>query len=286
MFRHRRMARFRSRVLDSAIVLAVILSWSAASSVASAETGPSDVTDLDELLSHQDYSPPAPPPPPPHPPSVSCTDDLGGIGSLDTTCQIVGDLNLTKDVYIAGKGNFVVLPSVKFHCPRGGCEIAVNITGNFSLGENASIVTGSFELVANNASFANGTAVNTTAMAGAPPAQTSGTPQGVDGAGGGHGGRGAGCLTEKDKKEGKTAADVWGGDTYSWQGLDQPCSYGSRGGTTSREADFGGDGGGRIKITVLVYLEVNGSILADGGDGGSNGGGGSGGSIYIKAQKM
>ncbi|XP_030530685.2 uncharacterized protein LOC115741106 [Rhodamnia argentea] len=281
------MARFRARVLrfgGSAIVLAVILSWFS-SSVAFVETG-SSVTDLGEFLFHQDYSPPAPPPPPPHPPSVSCTDDLGGVGSLDSTCQIVGDLNLTENVYIAGKGNFVVLPSVKFHCPEAGCEIAVNITGNFSLGENASIVTGSFELVANNASFANGTAVNTTGMAGAPPAQTSGTPQGVDGAGGGHGGRGAGCLTEEDKKEGRTAADVWGGDTYSWQGLDEPCSYGSRGGTTSKEAELGGGGGGRIKITVLGYLEVNGSILADGGDGGSKGGGGSGGSIYIKAQKM
>ncbi|KAF8033938.1 hypothetical protein BT93_C0275 [Corymbia citriodora subsp. variegata] len=282
------MARFRSRVLrlgDSAIVLSVILSW-LSSSAAFVETGPTSLTDLDGFLFHQDYSPPAPPPPPPHPPSVSCTDDLGGVGSLDSTCQIVGDLNLTKDVYIAGKGNFVVLPSVKFHCPEAGCEIAVNITGNFSLGENASIVTGSFELAANNASFANGTAVNTTAMAGAPPPQTSGTPQGVDGAGGGHGGRGAGCLTEADKNEGKTAADVWGGDTYSWQGLDEPCSYGSRGGSTSKEADLGGGGGGRIKITVLGYLEVNGSILADGGDGGSRGGGGSGGSIYFKAQKM
>ncbi|KAK4388783.1 hypothetical protein Sango_2215300 [Sesamum angolense] len=37
---------------------------------------------------------------------------------------------------------------------------------------------------------------------------------------------------------------------------------------------------------VSKLLEVNGSVLADGGDGGVKGGGGSGGSIYIKAYKM
>ncbi|KAI3454112.1 hypothetical protein Pfo_010775 [Paulownia fortunei] len=39
-------------------------------------------------------------------------------------------------------------------------------------------------------------------------------------------------------------------------------------------------------FVVSTLLEVNGSVLADGGDGGSKGGGGSGGSIYIKAYKM
>ena len=40
----------------------------------------------------------------------------------------------------------------------------------------------------------NDSFLNTTALGGAPPPpQMSGTPHGVDGAGGGHGGRGA-CL--------------------------------------------------------------------------------------------
>lgn len=240
------------------------------------------IVDWESNLFHQDYSPPAPPPPPPHPPSVSCTDDLDGIGSLDTTCQIVSDLNLTGDVYIQGKGNFYIRPKVRFHCAIPGCFITINITGNFSLGNSSSILTGGFELVAYNASFSNDSTVNTTALAGDPPPQTSGTPQGIDGAGGGHGGRGACCLVDQTK----LPEDVWGGDAYSWASLQKPCSYGSRGGSTSKEVDYGGYGGGRVKIQVETCLMVDGSVLADGGDGGNKGGGGSGGSIYIKANKM
>ncbi|KAI3792745.1 hypothetical protein L2E82_06633 [Cichorium intybus] len=234
-------------------------------------------------LFHQDYSPPAPPPPPPHPPSASCEYDLGGVGSLDTTCEVVTSLNLTQNMYIAGKGNFFILPNVTVSCSVvPGCEIGINITGDFSLGENARILAGTFELEAGNASFANGSLVNTTGLAGKPPEQTSGTPQGTDGAGGGYGGRGAACLMN-DKK---LPEDVWGGDAYSWSTLQKPWSYGSKGGTTSRDVDYGGGGGGRIKLVVTSLIEMNGSLLADGGDGGTQGGGGSGGSIYLKAYKM
>jgi len=55
------------------------------------------------ILFHQDYSPPSPPP---CPPTVSCEEDLDGVGSLDTTCQIVSDLNLTDSVYIQGRAIF------------------------------------------------------------------------------------------------------------------------------------------------------------------------------------
>ncbi|XP_059645479.1 uncharacterized protein LOC132287032 [Cornus florida] len=237
---------------------------------------------FDSDLFYHDYSPPAPPPPPPRPPSVSCEDDLGGIGSVDTTCQIVSNLNLTKSVYIHGKGNFYILPNVSVNCLVYGCEISINVTGNFSLGENALVLTGTFDLAAHNASFSNGSLVNTTGLAGAPPSQTSGTPQGIDGAGGGHGGRGACCLTDKTK----LPEDFWGGDAYSWSSLENPWSYGSKGGTTSKEVDYGGGGGGRIKMEIVRFLEVNSSLLADGGDGGAKGGGGSGGSIFIKAYKM
>nr|XP_016504944.1 PREDICTED: uncharacterized protein LOC107822879 [Nicotiana tabacum] len=238
--------------------------------------------DSELILFHQDYSPPAPPPPPPHPPSVSCEDDLGGVGSLDTTCKIVSNVNITKSVYIEGKGNFYVLPNVTVNCTFTGCEIGINVTGNFTLGENSVILVGTFQLVADNATFSNSSAVNTTGLAGSAPAQTSGTPQGVEGAGGGYGGRGACCLTDEKKIQ----EDVWGGDAYGWSTLQMPWSYGSKGGTTSKVVDYGGGGGGKIMLLVDKFLEVNGSVLADGGDGGVKGGGGSGGSIYIKAYKM
>ncbi|KAH6774219.1 ephrin type-B receptor [Perilla frutescens var. hirtella] len=238
--------------------------------------------DSDIILFHQDYTPPAPPPPPPHPPSLSC-EYIGGVGSLDTTCEIVSDLDLTEDVYVEGRGNFVISRNVTVSCSSfSGCELAINVTGNFTLGENSSIICGTFQLVADNARLGNGSTVNTTSLGGSPPPQTSGTPQGVGGGGGGHGGRGAACLRDKTK----LPEDVWGGDAYSWATLRKPWNYGSRGGTTSREVDYGGGGGGRVMFVVSTLLEVNGSVLADGGDGGARGGGGSGGSIYIKAHKI
>ncbi|XP_022750127.1 uncharacterized protein LOC111299295 isoform X4 [Durio zibethinus] len=245
------MARFHSRFLHLFTFLFYATLSSLSSSTLESDFGIID-SDSETLLFHRDYSPPAPPPPPPHAPSVSCTDDLGGVGSLDSTCKIVADLNLTRDVYIEGHG------------------------------ENSTVVTGTFELAAYNASFFDGSTVNTTGWAGDPPSQTSGTPQGVEGAGGGHGGRGACCLVE----DRKLPEDVWGGDAYSWSSLQDPWSYGSKGGTTSKEVDYGGRGGGRVKMLIKGLLEVNGSLLADGGDGGSKGGGGSGGSIYIKAHKI
>ncbi|KAE8664393.1 putative Glutamyl-tRNA(Gln) amidotransferase subunit C [Hibiscus syriacus] len=275
------MARFHSRFLPLSVFLSCTVFVLASPSSLESDFSIID-SGSDGLLFYHDYSPPAPPPPPPHAPSVSCTDDLGGVGSLDSTCQIVDDLNLTRDVYIVGEGNFYILPGVRFHCPILGCSITVNISGNFSLGENSTVVTGTFQLAAYNASFFNGSAVNTTGLAGDPPLQTSGTPRGVDGAGGGHGGRGACCLLD----DGKRPDDVWGGDAYSWSSLQEPSSYGSKGGTTSNEEDYGGGGGGSVRIEMKELLEVNGRLLADGGDGGTKGGGGSGGSIYIKSRKM
>ncbi|EPS64424.1 hypothetical protein M569_10357 [Genlisea aurea] len=268
---------------SAGVVALVVLLLSIASSIASSEPDFNLYYESEELLFRQDYSPPAPPPPPPHPPSLTCHSDLGGVGSLDTTCEIVSNVNLSKNVYVEGKGNLVIAPNVTVECSSfPGCELAVNVTGNFTLGENSSVICGTFELACDNAFFGNGSTVNTTGLAGSAPPQTSGTPQGVDGAGGGHGGRGASCLKDK----GKLPDDVWGGDAYSWSSLGKPWSYGSRGGTTSREVDYGGGGGGRILFIVPSILEVNGSILADGGDGGTKGGGGSGGSIFIKAHKM
>ncbi|KAK1417918.1 hypothetical protein QVD17_27054 [Tagetes erecta] len=250
------------------------------------DTDGDDLVKSDEAfgrLFRQDYSPPAPPPPPPRPPSASCQDDLGGVGSMDTTCKVVSSMNLTRNIYVAGKGNFYVLPNVTLNCSFvSGCEIGINVTGNFSLGENARILVGSFELVAMNAEFGNASLVNTTGLAGDPPEQTSGTPHGLEGSGGGHGGRGAACL-EDDRA---LPDDVWGGDAYAWSSLAKPLNYGSKGGTTSKEVDYGGGGGGKIMVMVNGSIEMNGLLLAEGGDGSPRGGGGSGGSIYIKAYKM
>ncbi|XP_008805792.1 uncharacterized protein LOC103718651 [Phoenix dactylifera] len=233
--------------------------------------------------SWHDYSPPSPPPPAsPVPPSCSCEADLGGAGDFDTVCEVRSSVQLSEDIYMTGSGSLVLLSGVILSCPVAGCSITGNISGEVRLGSNSGIVAGTVKLVAANMTVPERAVLNTTALAGAPPPQTSGRPSGTNGDGGGHGGRGASCVV----KEGQTQEDSWGGDAYSWSSLDQPDSYGSRGGTTSREEDYGGGGGGRVWLLVEDLLEVDGIISADGGDGDPNGGGGSGGSIYIKASKM
>ncbi|XP_015899506.2 uncharacterized protein LOC107432822 [Ziziphus jujuba] len=233
---------------------------------------------------HGDYTPPSPPhpSPPPHPPSVSCEEGLKGYGSLNTLCELNSSLSFEEDMYIEGKGSLYILPGVNLNCPLLGCSILINVSGEFSLGRNSMIVAGLVSVNAWNASFLDGSVVNVTGLAGQPPAQTSGTPSGVQGAGGGHGGRGASCVTDNTK----LPDDIWGGDAYSWSSLDEPASYGSKGGTTSKEEKYGGEGGGRIWLEMNSTIDISGNLFADGGNGGTKGGGGSGGSIYIKAQRM
>ncbi|GAB2219699.1 hypothetical protein Droror1_Dr00007336 [Drosera rotundifolia] len=231
-----------------------------------------------------DYSPPSPPLPslPPLPPPSPCEGGLKGFGSLDTLCVINSSLDLVDDVYVYGNGSLEIGSGVIISCPFAGCSIYVNLSGRFVLGAKAVIVAGSVWVEAGNASLLEGSVINVSAFGGEPPGESSGTPEGVYGAGGGYGGRGASCLV-RDEDFGY---EVWGGDAYGWSELDKPWSYGSKGGTTTKEKDFGGGGGGRIKINVTEWIDTRGTLLADGGDGGFMGGGGSGGSIFIKAHKM
>lgn len=210
--------------------------------------------------------------------SVSC-EDLEGVGSFDTTCLLNANLYINTDLYVSGHGNLEILPQVLIICPREGCIITFNISGNVKVGEYAAIFAGSVTFSAASLSFGPNSLINTTSLGGSPPSQTSGTPSSYDGAGGGHGGRGASCLKSNQTK-------YWGGDVYAWSTLSEPWSYGSKGGGTSAEHQFGGSGGGRVKLVVKEILYLNGSVIAEGGDGGSEGGGGSGGSIIVHAKKL
>lgn len=233
---------------------------------------------------HGDYSPPTPPPPslPPFPPSSSCEDDLMGFGSLESVCKVNSSLKLSDDLYIKGSGSLEIDSGVIISCPFAGCSTTVSLGGDFNLGVNASIVVGALWVLAKNANFLQGSIVNVSALGGAPPAQTSRTPVGLQGAGGGHGGRGANCLADNSK----LPEDVWGGDAYAWSEVDQPWSFGSHGGTTSKEVDYGGGGGGRIRLNTTESVDLSGTFLANGGNAGTKGGGGSGGSIFISTYTM
>ncbi|KAL4199587.1 hypothetical protein AMTRI_Chr03g51930 [Amborella trichopoda] len=214
--------------------------------------------------------------------SASCEDDLKGVGSLNTTCRLNSSLYFNDDIYIFGLGNLEILPHVALVCSVPGCSININISGNVKLGKYSVVIASTVVINATNVSLEHSSSLNTTAQGASPPPQTSGTPLGPDGAGGGHGGRGALCL----KGNHKSQEDVWGGDVYAWSTLSDPWSYGSKGGTTSALEHFGGNGGGRVMINVKEIVEVNGSVTAEGGEGGLKGGGGSGGSIIIYAFKL
>lgn len=209
--------------------------------------------------------------------SVSC-ENLKGFGSLNGTCQLRSNLYLAGDLCLYGMGNLQVSHYVSIICPLKGCSITVNVSGSVTVGLYAEVIAGSIVLDAANITLSPHSSINTTSLGGPPPAQTSGTPTGLDGAGGGHGGRGASCL-----KSNKTN---WGGDVYAWSSLSVPWSYGSKGGSSSTENKYGGYGGGRIMIKVKDSLIVEGTITAEGGKGNLEGGGGSGGSIIVQTKKL
>lgn len=241
------------------------------------------IADSDFNSFYSDYTPPSPPPPPPepHPPSLSC-ERLNGTGSLNTSCDVNSSLVFSGDVYIEGNGSLNILPGVNLTCFVLGCVIKVNMSEDFTLQNGSVIVAGTVSIASRNAGLFEGSLINVSGLAGLAPAQTSGTPTGTQGAGGGHGGRGATCVSDNTK----LPDDVWGGDAYSWSSLDKPWSYGSKGGTTVKNESYGGEGGGRIWLEVVDSIEVSADLLANGADGGMKGGGGSGGSIFIKARRM
>lgn len=210
----------------------------------------------------------------------SC-EDLKGVGSfnINNTCFLNSNLYGSSNIYVVGAGNLEILPHVEIVCPIEGCIISFNLSGTIKVGHNAAVVAGTVFFSAANLTMEPNSSLNTSSLGGSPPTQTSGTPVGYDGAGGGHGGRGASCLKTN-------FSNFWGGDVYAWTTLSRPWAYGSKGGGTSENHKFGGSGGGRVWLEITDTLYMNGSVSAEGGDGGSLGGGGSGGSIIIRATKL
>ncbi|CAN6227202.1 unnamed protein product [Urochloa humidicola] len=209
--------------------------------------------------------------------SKTC-EQLNGSGSFNTTCVISSSSSLDGDLCVYGEGSVEIRPNVKIICPVRGCYITFNVSGSIRIGEHVEVIGGSVSLDAANVSLDHHSTVNTTALAGEPPPQTSGTPHSLEAAGGGHGGRGASCKVSNDTN--------WGGDVYAWSTLACPWSYGSMGGSMSADQQSGGYGGGRVLLRAKDLLNVDGHVLAEGGVGSLKGGGGSGGSIIIHAFKL
>ena len=215
--------------------------------------------------------------------SLDCESELGGVGSLDSLCRLTTSVSLGANSSIIGKGTLEISHGVYLSCTWPGCEILILLSGNLVLESNSAIRGGTLTIQAVNITVSAHASIDATSLAGNPPAQTSGTPQDLEGAGGGHGGRGASC----ERDESKDQVGTWGGDMYNWDKLAKPWVYGSRGGTTDADAtDLGGAGGGRIAVTVEDVLLLAGTIEANGGSVANEGGGGSGGSVMVTAQQM
>lgn len=211
--------------------------------------------------------------------SLECESDLKGVGSLNTLCRLESSVTLSDaNSIIAGAGGLEIVNNATLSCPRNGCEILILLAGSLFISSHSSIRGGTLTVQAANVTISENACLNASALAGSPPPQTSGTPRGLEAAGGGHGGRGASCEHNEHVDQ--------GGDVYEWDTLTEPWSYGSRGGTSDKERDLGGGGGGRVAITVSDTLLLNGIVEANGGSVGEQGGGGSGGSVTIKAVKM
>ncbi|KAG0610062.1 hypothetical protein M758_7G036100 [Ceratodon purpureus] len=209
--------------------------------------------------------------------SLGCESDLGGEGSLDTLCRINSSISLGASSFIVGAGALEIGHHVSLSCSSPGCDIVILLSSNLLLAPGSAISGGSLTIQAANITIQENAFITTTALGGATPPSASGTPLGLDGAGAGHGGRGASCEDDDD---------AWGGDIYSWETLAEPWTHGSRGGTTKEsQLDLGGAGGGRIAITTEELL-LNGTIEANGDSVRLPGGGGSGGSIVLKAQTI
>ncbi|XP_024388875.1 uncharacterized protein [Physcomitrium patens] len=215
--------------------------------------------------------------------SLTCEEDLLGAGSLETVCVLKQSVSFAADeTFVVGNGTLEIQPNVSISCIKSGCSLTILLDGDLNMGENSTIRSSSLWIQAANVNIGDAASLDSSEFGGKPPSGASGTPSGIDGAGAGHGGRGAYCVKDHSKEQ----RDSWGGDMYGWSTLMQPWFYGSSGGTTSNTSDLGGKGGGRVNVTVMGILVINGSIEADGGSVGEEGGGGSGGSLFVRASRI
>ena len=98
-----------------------------------------------------------------------CEEELRGIGSLNTTCQLNTSFQFGNDVLISGEGNLEILTYVSVGCPFAGCLISINISGNLLLGECASLLGWTLIIHARNLFLQDTYFLNTTTLGGVPP---------------------------------------------------------------------------------------------------------------------
>ena len=214
---------------------------------------------------------------------LDCEEDLQGVGSLNSTCHVSTGVYLTDGTSweISGPGS-LILANGSISCDIPNAELKISMGDTVELLTSGTFIMGGVVVV--EASFirvATGAYITSAALSKEQPSQTSGTPSGLDGAGGGYGGRGASCMA----LGAGDPSEVWGGDSYGWSNLQEPWKFGSPGAPLGPDGS-GGLGGGLVNVTASDSIELNGTIIADGGTPGFHGGGGSGGSVIVSAREM
>jgi len=190
--------------------------------------------------------------------------DNGGVSGTNTTFGSFS--TFTSDLALNGRAALV--------WPSGSSYTIRNLfldTGTFLIATNSSQVT---ITVTSNATIRAGTAL-TFDGGGFPGSQGTGAGGTTNsmGAGGGYGGQG-----------GASVNGARGGSAYGVN-LAGPVDRGSGGGSAGRE--FGGAGGGSLRLNVSGTLLLDGDISADGQEArGLNAGGGSGGSLWLSAGRL
>ncbi|MBI5392279.1 LamG domain-containing protein, partial [Candidatus Woesearchaeota archaeon] len=162
-----------------------------------------------------------------------------------------------------------------------------NITcANITMGASGKIQPGNrswYIISSENLTMIDGSVMNFTAMGfNSSTGSGVGSNSATDGGGGaGYGGIG-----------GKSSVGIIGGGTYG--SALHPTDLGSGGGngnTQTGNMGYGAQGGGSITINISKNFEINGSVLANGGNPANQssiaaGGGGSGGSVYVVANNI
>ena len=203
-------------------------------------------------------------------------DGLDLLELYGTSLTVAGELSSDASLAWGGTGAATIADGGLLACnsPRCGIELVAQ-----SVSVSGVLVAGDLVVQGDSMTVDTGALVDTSGMGfakDAGPGAGSYCSTSFSGAGAGHGGQGDSCS-------GAGGAGDSYGDPYA------PADFGSGGGSQLYYGGLGGDGGGRIDVSLSGVFTLDGTMSADGTPGGSaslGGGGGSGGSVRVSAGEL
>jgi len=226
---------------------------------------------------------PQPQPSPAPAPGQLCPDDV----SLESVCTLFGlNLELSNSFALVLNGSLVlsnssisVAPCVDTTCSAG--LLALSTGGNITL-QNSNMAAPSTILFAGDSLYVDGTSFISANAMGPTVTDLSLSADGYAGKGGGHGGAGADIAS-------CAGAKTSGGAAFGFSNWTMPFAFGGASSGIGWACDSHTVGGGRVWVTALNAIGVDGKITADGEASTSAfgcefvAGGGAGGSVFFGA---